>query len=105
MANTVQRLHALSPDMPNFVLGKSLGNFYQYVTRVVQLKIFGPFFRGHMFGEPLLVSEHNIPWFHGYHGYLVPSYKLVLKRHKLERRFVSHCDKRKTFTEQFTNSL
>ncbi|XDV19566.1 hypothetical protein PO909_025015 [Leuciscus waleckii] len=68
--------------------GKSLGNFYQYVTCPTRhLKCLDLCF-GTVKGAykslpraPLGTSDHNVV-------YLVPMYKSVLKRHKVERRMV-----------------
>lgn len=90
-----QRLQAISTDTPNFIMddfnnckpGKSLGNFCQYVTCATWLtkcldrcysSIKGAY--KSLQRAPLGESDHNV--------YLVPSYKPVLKRHKLEWRFV-----------------
>lgn len=91
IACTGQWLQGISTDAPNFIMGdlnnckpgKSLGNFYQYVTCATQLTKRLDLCHGSIKGAykslqraPLGESDHNV--------YLVPSYKSVLKRHKLE---------------------
>lgn len=96
IVETVQRLQGIAPDAPNFIMGdfnhckpaKSLGNFYQYVSCPTRFTKCLDLCYGNVKGAykslsraPLGTSDHNVV-------YLVPSYKLVLKQQKPERRLV-----------------
>ena len=96
MTRCVQRLQRITPDAPILIMGdfnhckpgKSLCNFYQYVTCPTRHSKCLDLCYGTVKGAykslrraPLGTSDHNVV-------YLVPTYKSVLKRHKAEQRFV-----------------
>ncbi len=96
IVDTVHRLQSITPDAPNLIMGdfnqckpgKSLNNFYQYVTCPTRNTKCLDLCYGSIKGAyksfsrvPLGMSDHSVV-------YLVPTYKSVLKETKPERRLV-----------------
>lgn len=94
--DVIQRLQTISPEAPNFILGdfnhvsleKTLTNFYQYVScptrRGKTLDLFYESTKGAFKSlplPPLGSADHNCV-------YLLPTYKTVLKREKVQSRDV-----------------